>query len=311
MNNNCVLYIGNGFDVACGFKTRYSQFLESEVFCDLSKESKLAQWILKKYTEDKSKWSDLEELLYFYSIHISKDTLDYSDFQKETTDFKEEHRTLTLALQRYIVNQYSSSGDGLIPLLIESWHACFNIDAVCCFNYTPHVVLEKLLFDYTKLSRIHGELRPQVQEEDVKVKLGIDRCMKVCPEHEFLYKDTMGRYGFGLWSEPDNRFIAAAKLVKAQCRPMFFNSDYVIIYGCSLGRSDTAYFKYLFENVDSQTVLLYHFGEGEKSTILKRIKELAPRLNVDKKVIFIDSSLNNGYRRDLQRIIDRHNILKS
>jgi hypothetical protein len=306
MNNKCVVYIGNGFDVACGFRTKYSQFIESDIFRSLSKESKLAQWIAEKHEEDKDKWSDLEELLYLYSIHLCETTIDNSSFQEETAEFKNDHRSLTLALQDYVVGQYASSGNGFIPMLIKTWQACFEIEAVCCFNYTPNVVLQKLLFDYVKLSRVHGELRPQILEDDVKIKLGIDRCMKVCKEHEFLYKDTMGSYGFGLWKQPDKRFIAAAKMVDAQCRPFFFSSDYIIIYGCSLGRSDTAYFKYLFENIDNRLVVLYHFGDKEKVAMMKRIKELAPNLNIDKEVLFIDNSVKNGYLEDFQKRIETH-----
>ena len=304
MDNNCTLYIGNGFDVACGFRTKYSHFIESDIFVNHTEESKLAKWIHEKYNDDKVKWCDLEELLYLYSINISKNILDNSLFQKETDIFRNNYRDLVLVLQKYIANQFSSNGNGFIPSLIWSWHSVFNIDAVCCFNYTPYVVLEKLLPDYIKLARIHGELMPQVMEDEVKVKLGIDRCMKVCKEHEFLYKDTMGRYGFGVWAQPDNKLVASAKMVQAQLRPMFYNSDYIIIYGCSLGRSDTAYFKFLFENIENQTVLLYHYGLKEKISMLRRIKELEPGLDIDRKIVFIDSSVNNGYREDLQGIIE-------
>lgn len=304
MDNQCTLYIGNGFDVACGFRTKYSQFIESDIFVNHTEESKLAKWIHEKYNEDQDKWSDLEELLYLYSINIHKNILDKSLFQKETDIFRNNYRDLVLVLQQYIANQYSSSGNGFIPSLIRSWHSSFNINAVCCFNYTPYVVLEKLLPDYIKLARIHGELMPQIMEDEVKVKLGIDRCMKVCKEHEFLYKDTMGRYGFGVWAQPDNKLVASAKMVQAQLRPMFYNSDYIIIYGCSLGRSDTAYFKFLFENIENQTVLLYHYGPKEKASMLRRIKELEPGLDIGRKIVFIDSSVNNGYREDLQGIVE-------
>ncbi|MBO7529252.1 MAG: hypothetical protein J6T37_05190 [Bacteroidales bacterium] len=311
MNNNCVVYIGNGFDVACGFKTRYSQFLGSEIFHDLLKKSKLAQWIEGKYKKDNDKWSDLEELLYYYSLHICNDYSGTSRFQEETKVFKIEHRTLTLALQNYIANQTSSDGNGFIPSLIETWQSCFDINTVCCFNYTPYVVTQKLLYDYIKLSRIHGELMPSVIKEDVKIKLGIDRCMKVCKEHEFLYKDKMDRYGFGIWTKPDKKLNAAANIVGTPLHPTFSDSDYIIVYGCSLGRSDTAYFKYLFENIDKQMVLLYHFGAKEKNTMSNKIKELAPKLDIDRNIIFIDSSRDNGYQKDLQQRIERHNILYS
>lgn len=48
MKRKCVLYLGNGFDVACGLKTKYSQFIESNIFEQLVKECNLASWIKDK-----------------------------------------------------------------------------------------------------------------------------------------------------------------------------------------------------------------------------------------------------------------------
>lgn len=300
----CSVYIGNGFDIACGFKTKYSQFIESAVFSELKKNCSLAQWIGCKYNEDKDKWSDLEELLFVYSHQLAtKFRLAPHEFEKETCLFKEDHMRLVLALQDYITDQYSSSGNDKIPQIIDSWQSCLEIDRVCCFNYTPFVVLEKLLSDYIMLDRVHGSLSPQVKENDIKVKLGIDRVMKVCNEHSFLYKDTMPRYANGIWVEPDERLIASATIVRTDFHPSFNNDDVIIIYGCSLGRSDTAYYRYLFNNAQYKRIIIYHYGKKEKDVFERRIDELTMN-SFDMRIVrYIDSSIDNGYREDFSKYI--------
>lgn len=300
----CMVYLGNGFDVACGLKTKYSQFIESEIFAELEKHCSLARWIKSKYTEDKDRWSDLEELLYEYSLYLRNQYEDVVAFEKKTEKFREEHELMTLALQKYIIKQTGGERSRYIPKLLDSWNESVTLDGVCCFNYTPFSVLFKLLPDYVKLFRVHGELAPSREESAVVVKLGIDRCMEVCPEHSFLYKDNMPIYAPGNWTEPDNLTIAAANLTLETIHPAFHKSDVIIIYGCSLGRSDTAYYKYLFNNANNKKMIIYHYGEKEKYLFRERIFELTNDNGFVEKVVFIDSSINNGYREGFRTVFD-------
>lgn len=302
MGNQCVIYLGNGYDVALGYKTRYSQFIENSVFLQLENKCQLADWIKQKYSEDKNRWCDLEELLYEYSWYIYKRYNKSQEFINITDIFKEDHRHLTLALQDYICNQNSSDGSGSVPLLEKSWKSYLDIKYICCFNYTANAVLERLLPDYLLLDRIHGALTPHSKEKEVKIKLGIDRSMVVCNEHEFLYKDNMPTYAYGIWQEPSKRLKAiSTDITRLPLSPTFSNVDVIIIYGCSLGKSDTAYFKYLFDNAAEKRILLYHYGDKEKMKIADRIREIS-KYPIDK-IIFIDSSKDNGYIRDFPELL--------
>lgn len=311
MNNCCVIYLGNGYDVAWGFKTKYCQFIESTMFKELKSACNLAKWVGDKYSEDKNRWSDMEEMLFIYSNYLRNLYKDSQGFKNATDVFKKEHKKLTITLQNYIAEQLSSSPiSEYMQKLEDSWKANFEIKRICCFNYSANAVNSKLIDNYHKLNRIHGQLYPHGNYTEAQVKLGIDRSMKVCPEHEFLYKDKMPTYSYGIWSKPNERLVSAGQKVKPAVtvfRPEFDDVNVIVIYGCSIGESDTAYFKYLFENIKNQIVLLYHFGKDEKESMLKRIKELNPMLDIDRKIVFIDSSISNGYRRDLQRIIDYKN----
>lgn len=303
MKKDCILYLGNGFDVACGLKTKYSQFIESDIYFQLEKTNALAHWIKSQYNKDKDRWSDLEELIFYYSLYLQNSYRDYSSLQRATAIFQEEFKQLSLALQDYISDQSKGEHPKYISMLIDSWNDLLKIEGICCFNYTPFPVLMKLLPNYNKLYRIHGALTPTIKVPTIRIKLGIDRCMKVCPEHSFLYKDNMPNYTPGIWTEPDNRLIAAAKITNEPIYPAFYNAEVIIIYGCSLGRSDTAYFKYLFSNAKTQRIIIYHFGENEEIIFRRRVPELTDDNDIYKRIRFIDSSKDNGYLRNLEQFL--------
>lgn len=188
--------------------------------------------------------------------------------------------------------------------LEESWKTYFDIKRVCCFNYSANAVYGELLDGYSKLDRIHGDINPNVKYSEVQVKLGIDRSMDVCSEHSFLYKDTMPTYSYGIWTEPNKRLIAIGKKLKngvSKFHPEFFDVDYIVIYGCSLGKSDTAYFRYLFQNANGKKIVLYYYGNTERTSIEDRINSISgyPTNNI----LFIDDSIDYGYRKDLSQQI--------
>ena len=53
-----ILFIGNGFYLACGYDTAYKDFAESLVFDKLKQTNKLAQFIYYKLKDHDSKWVD-------------------------------------------------------------------------------------------------------------------------------------------------------------------------------------------------------------------------------------------------------------
>ena len=55
-----MILLGNGFDIALGAKTKYSDFAQSEQFQILLTDNKLAQYIWKKFEMQDKKWVDVE-----------------------------------------------------------------------------------------------------------------------------------------------------------------------------------------------------------------------------------------------------------
>lgn len=73
MNKQCLLYLGNGFDVAHGYHTRYKDFYNSkidELKSSANKGNLLFQHIISRITGEY--WQDLERGLYEYSKELTE-----------------------------------------------------------------------------------------------------------------------------------------------------------------------------------------------------------------------------------------------
>ena len=72
MDSHSIVIVGNGFDVALGIETRYSQFYEkSQDLRDYANNgNSLCQHILANIKD--GYWSDLESGLYHYSLAITE-----------------------------------------------------------------------------------------------------------------------------------------------------------------------------------------------------------------------------------------------
>lgn len=296
-----VIYLGNGFDIALGLKTRYSQFISSVFFQKLLGKNKLAEYI--SFMNKEYNWSDVEEMLYEYSRDLGCGN------EEKNEKFKKEHYDISMALQEYISDDSTNTGNNKLNKLIISWLNNVEVLRVCSFNYTPTPVLSHLLPDYVNLYRIHGIANVGQLNDKMKIVLGIDRSMTVCKAHEFLYKDNIKlddsevRSGFRPPTQKEK--IIARNILETELQPLFYDADVMIIYGCSMGRSDYTYFKYLFENSHNRLFIIYHYGHVEKSILRQRINEITRGKFPIKNIVFIDSSIEGGYRSELSEMISR------
>lgn len=296
-----IFYIGNGFDIAAGLKTGYGDFIQSEIFNGELQKNKLLAFIAKKYQE--ANWSDIEYSLYKYSLNLVEEYGESNNIINE--EFKNEYEFLCKTLQRYLLNITSGKLKLAFERLLDSWKEIFDIHRVCCFNYTPHTVSMGLLKDYTPLSRIHGSLVPRYQnmQDEIKISLGLDPCMKVIDKHDFLYKKNNSNtksYGWIRYTSPEQKFLLRLdyKTIYNQDEAEFF-----VTYGTSFGETDDCYFRSLFETINNRKIVIYHFGCKDKAFILKRIIDITNNCFVPKNIIWIDSSEKCGYRNDLRQII--------
>lgn len=114
------IILGNGFDVAYGYKTRYSEFINSVHFKNLlSQGNKLAKFIYD--VNSIQNWVDVEVEIGNYSYKMSQE-LSHAEFIEQTKVFKKEYEDLRDALSLYISSQTFVHGNHKkMDNLVEQW----------------------------------------------------------------------------------------------------------------------------------------------------------------------------------------------
>lgn len=284
-----LILIGNGYDVAMSYKTRYSDFIGSTYFPNKIKNS------LCEYISDASKrhekWIDLEMELYDYSLELTSRYGDHGrEAEIEARKFKTEYEELRKALNSYInyanssisVDSDGSRNINSLDSLFFDWIETSQnrtVDVIS-FNYT-RTLENKRFQNYIQRLQIHGCINFQPKEDNIV--LGIDESMKVSSLHSFLNK-----------SLSDNiKNIDFPKLV--------LNAERYIVFGSSLGKTDDWYYKKIFNRDQKGKVFeIYYYGVEEKDSIKSRIFELTGSnndFNQTNKLQLYDSS-------DLQEAIE-------
>lgn len=287
MGTYSLIILGNGFDVALGIPTRYSQFYaNSQELREMAAHGNhLCQHVLDHIRNEL--WSDLESGLYHYSLGL---TQRYGEGnQTEATRFEREFNELRTALFNYL-NEVSgtfvdvSTEAAVLGLNIE-WHALE--PQYLTFNYSINTAntasmndryilnaddsLNELRFIYQ-----HGSIynmQENANRNPNEIVVGIDRyTQEVEPAHSFLYKDQQQLHNL----ESTFNFIREKRLY--------------VVYGCSVGDSDATYFREVFNHEQQgKTFLIYGYGPNAIETIKAniericgiKIKELEEKNHVD------------------------------
>ena len=283
-----LIFIGNGFDVAHGYKTRYSDFYDN---CDELKKcasngNTLCQHILDNIKGEM--WQDLECGLFEYSKKL---TAENGEGDKPSSNkFKKEFVELKTILFYYLKQASRVSvayNHGYkVGKLSEEWMR-FDYQIVS-FNYTAIVAAytsdsalynSHLSFNPIKLIFQHGSLyNPELGIDNTvdDIVLGIDEDQKVEKAHSFLYKSVQNM----------NNINDLIKSIEEK--------DVYIVYGCSMGPSDSVYFKTLFDaNKTDKTYIIYANGDSAMKSIKENVFNYAGGLNKFKmkgnnEIIFID-----------------------
>lgn len=285
---NTLLFIGNGFDIACGYATKYSEFVEDETFKNLIQNNNLCIHINNVNTIQQ--WVDLETELYNYSLKIVEEG---GITEESSKQFKQEFFDLSFALQNYIASINSTKNIGISSnagkTMIQKWNNENNIISTICFNYSKFFYLqsqEELLKENRELRKVHGNISPGEFNQENTIVLGIDDSMKVNPAHSFLYKS----------SNDVLEIMGVVELIKS--------SEKYIVFGCSLGCTDEWYFKKIFTQKGEIFEIYYH-GEEEKYEILHRIRLLSGGNLSDFKdsntLILVDCSDNSKFINSLKK----------
>lgn len=299
-----MIFIGNGFDVAHGYKTKYKDFYANSIELKelASKGNVLCQHILDNVKGDL--WQDLECGLYEYSKSL---TLKYGEGDKiSSTTFKIEFNELRSALFNYLKKASNASimnNPGyFVGELSKEWA---RLDyQIVSFNYTPIVTTytndakiynSNLSFNKEKLIFQHGSIYNPARGFDntaESIVVGIDDSQKVELLHSFLYKSLQ-------------KVSDVTDLVDSMKE-----KDVYIVFGCSMGPSDHNYFSTLFDgNMQNKTYIIYGHGNDTLDSIKGYVMEYTGgRYNFQtgnhNKIHFIDDSIQQSAMLETKKVID-------
>lgn len=279
---NKAILLGNGFDVANGYPTRYQDFIEDSRFKYLlSNDNQLAKHIHRTYEE--AKWVDIEIEIGKYSANLEKEFTGAS-FEKETNRFKVEYNDLSDALYWYINSLIGGKHNPKMAELMNNWKnsLCGNIPErafFVSFNYLRWDLNEiyKNMFKENFVNEfplfIHGITTYNLNDTP-KIVLGVDENSEHSKKHNFIVKS------YNKYSQSEIYF------------KHIFDASHIIIFGCSIGETDQRYFKKLFSRAVGKTFEIYYYGEKEEANIRANIAALCDfdDLMTNNTVIFKDSS---------------------
>lgn len=301
---NAIIFVGNGFDVAHGLKTKYSDFYEkcSELKVLAENGNLLCQHILDNVKGEM--WQDLECGLHNYSQQL---TLTYGEGDKSTSErFQLEFQELRKCLFSYVrkaINADVTNNPGhFVEELSNEWQKLnyqilsFNYSYVVA-AYTQRLKNNNSDFDFNpdKIIFQHGSLYNPEREDfnsADSIVLGIDDSQKVEAFHSFLYKSLQNIHN-----------------IKDFIRLIRENTIY-IIYGCSMGQSDAFYFNHLFDKkMHDKTFIIYGYGVKALDSIKSKIFEYTGGFNsyieeTNNELVFIDCRNEQKALLETKDIID-------
>lgn len=274
-----ILILGNGFDIANGYKTKYSDFYDSNYFKNELNQGNILCKRIKDEINRNSLWRDLEFALYKYSCELTNGN-------RVNNEFEEEFNRLREALFHYIEEVAKDSVDEQGRYCIKELYKCW-IDKlnpqILSFNYTVFSVAMRNCrcmynaddsFNQDYFIPQHGcTYIPQkyVNATSDNIVLGIDDSQKVEDAHSFLYKSKQQRRDIGFLFD------------------QFKQKDVFIIYGCSMGASDRVYFEKLFK-LKNKKFLVYHYNN--ESELKETIKSYNPDTFATNDIRFVKVNAN-------------------
>jgi hypothetical protein len=244
-----IIIIGNGFDLSLGLKTSYKDFITSNYFISLIRNNNSLAFFLNEKQEINN-WVDIEKELTNYSIQTNEDK------SKVKNDFKELKNALIDYLneaQEKEINQDSKAFEMIKNEISDT-------DIIYNFNYTNTIfkIAEMLNIQNIKdkHSFVHGLL------ENKNIIFGVEDKARINNKHIFLKKSS-------------NLNFAESSIIR-----VLNNSDEkinLVIFGHSLGITDSSYFSSYFSNHTSKynrtKMKLYYFGEDAHDEMMSIIDE--------------------------------------
>lgn len=230
MQNNKLLVIGNGFDLALGLKTSYPDFMERLKNVHYMDDAYLYKFLRSKL--DQQRWIDIENELRQYSLsfsEIGEMNIKLSNQNEQMyNSLRNEHKTLCKNLCEYLKIQVdkkdwleTSRKNNSIRQLLKKVNGVPLY--VINFNYTQ-TIFKIESFPIKSMKQIHGSL-----DNGENIVFGVEDSSNLTKEHSFLYKSYNPTLNVDHLNE------------------RFEDVKHILFYGYSLGQTDHSYFEDFFK----------------------------------------------------------------
>lgn len=260
---NTVFLIGNGFDLACGLKTRYKDVYNS--YCKvLDSDSELIKKFKEDISSDYENWSDFEEGMAEYAKKLQNE----DEFVESIKDFRN-YLQVYLKQEESKFKKYISENNGVKSSLahemkksVEEYYAGITPDIFRCikdmkikgvndvrfisFNYTTvfDVLLQETLM-LGNVLHIHGKL-------DDCLIMGMDN------ENQIAVDYKLTRRGKQAFVKPYfNNLVDSSQITRA--RDLIARADVICVFGLSLGKSDLTWRNVIIETLGYSNRHLFLF----------------------------------------------------
>jgi len=273
--------IGNGFDINCGMKTRYTDVYPK--YINRSSKSEVIKKFKENISADFETWGDFEMAMGEYAKELQSEA-EFLECIRDFAHYMEGHlveennklkkllsdKNIFSAVAQEMGQSFRSFYTDIshnIDSTMQQRNATYYVDfKAISFNYTDifDVLWEELVAPYSKNSviHIHGELH------DAPV-FGVDNIEQIKANYAFTRR---GKRGFikpifnSLYDE--QRVLSAKKIIK--------NSWTICAYGMSLGDSDLSWrnevIEWLKTNKDHHLfVYKYNFSKAKYLTVAEKM----------------------------------------
>ena len=274
-----VLVVGNGFDLALGFNTKYSDFVNTRVgngrfwpFVDAPSNSwgntSLHGHFFEFFENNSNNdgnihWIDIEGELFKYARSKIGTIIPNGLLEQDRNDWNNLKFWLYKFISRIVYETRKNPHENFINLM-EAIRLNGNFKIAYSFNYTNlcNELSNYLNFSESELPKvinIHGSTSNK--EDPYNIVLGITEDLTIPNEYHFLFKSEQTQ---------SNDFIQDLA-----------TSDDILLYGLSLGETDFPYFRSFFEYVASlplgsrkKYITICTYGEESVLSIKNRIRAM-------------------------------------
>lgn len=265
--------IGNGFDLSCGIKSRYTDVYQT--YCKASPKNECIRNFKETILNDNETWSDFEiamakkmasftceaeflECLRDFKVYLEKYLLAEEKMFESNLSVPEIKSEVVNEIKQSLANFYEGINHNLShQLSYEKSHADSTYYTIVSFNYTHSfetaIKQDKAFNKVGQFIHLHGEL-----QEDIV--LGVDNENQFSDKLKFPVSDKTRRaFVKPFFNQAfDTQRVDAAERIIA-------DSQYICIFGWSMRSTDQTWIQEIIEWLredDSHELILYQYKES-------------------------------------------------